>query len=238
MSNLPMVPTGPSPRDVAEMKRLRNIMEGGANVPAATGPINAHYSGGYAGTRQPLRESSQPIYSPTYGTTADDVNAMKKILERFHAAAGDEVINESAPVNAQNHHPMIQNNSTPVGGFSVLSVIKESTNGKVRNSYDVVDANRQTVIDYIHLVETATAIMKYLNKGMNVQSAKVQELLDLEETYNINRLETSKLKKHYTRSIELGERAAAEVFKNRHSVARANAMMAHDQIKSILESIR
>lgn len=236
MSNVPMIPSGPSQKDIAEMQRLRNIMNGTANVPAIQQPIQAQYSGGYAGTRQPIRESA-PAYTPTYGTTADDVNAMKQILERLNAVSGDdqEVLNEVAP---SSNTPALVENRTSSGGFKVAIMLKEGANGKEQKSYDVIDATRQPVIENLCLQEAATAIMKYLNKGLSLQSNKVQEILELEETFNSNRIETAKLKQRYNRSVELGESEAAEVFKKRHSVARANALMAQDQIKSILESIR
>jgi hypothetical protein len=71
-----------------------------------------------------------------------------------------------------------------------------------------------------------------------LESAKVQEVLELEETYNRNRIEAGIVRGRYTRCVELGESEAAQVFKTRHATVRATAMSAQDQIKSILASIR
>jgi len=119
----------------------------------------------------------------------------------------------------------------------VMATITES-NGKEVNRYNVVDSTRRDVVSNLVMKEAATAIMKMLNKGHALQSAKVQEVISLEEDFNRNRIETSKHKARYNRSMELGESAAATVFKDRFNAARAQALVAQDTIKSINESLR
>lgn len=241
MSNL--IPMGPSNADKAEMARLLQIMNGGnggGSVPAVQQPQQGQYSGGYAGTQRPLNESrshvAPPAYMPSTGASREDVDAMKNLLEKINALGGDE----AAPRQAQ---PLVEAShfsSAPVsqsGPFTVLVQIVES-NGKEVSRYNVVDASRQDVVGNLVVKEAATAIMKLMNKGQGLDSAKVQEVLELEEEFNRNRIETGKHKARYTRSVELGETAAANVFKDRFNVAKANALAAQDQIKSILESIR
>ena len=86
--------------------------------------------------------------------------------------------------------------------------------------------------------ESATALMKLLNRGESTASNKCREILDLEEEYNRNRIEMGRHKQRHARSTQLGETAAANVFRDRFNTAKANAMVAQDTIKSINESIR
>lgn len=241
MSNS-LIPMGPSNQDKAEMARLLQIMNGGngAGVPAVQNPQQAHYSGGYAGTQRPLNESvAPPAYMPSFGTSREEVDAMKDIMTKLNAINGDE-----RPAPRQQPQALVEAThfASPQpaghnGPFTVLVQIVES-NGKEVNRYNVVDASRQDVVTDLVIKESATAIMKLMNKGHASNSAKVQEVLDLEEEFNRNRIETGRHKQRYQRSMELGETAAANVFKDRFNTAKANALVAQDTIKSINESLR
>lgn len=235
-----LIPAGPSQRDIQEMARLRAIMNG-TNVPAVRDDtVNAHYAGGSAGTRRPLNESrapAAPVYAPSYGTSREEVDAMQNILNKLKVLEGND-----APAPAPQRQMISETSqfsTQPVGSgpFEVLAVIKES-NGKEVNRYSVVDANRRDVVGGLTLKESATAIMKLMNKGLAVESARVQEVINLEEDFNRNRLQTASHKQRYQRSMELGETAAAQVFKDRFNVAKANALAAQDEIKSIADSLR
>lgn len=246
MSNS-LIPMGPSNADKTEMARLLQIMNGGegsSNVPAVRdNTVNAHYSGGYAGTQRPLNESRQAPpaapYMPSYGTSRAEVDAMKNILEKLNHLSGDE-----APKAPRQTQQLVETNSfhqnVPTSGgapYEVLISLKES-NGKEFRSYNVVDCQRRDVVSDLKLQETASAIMKLLNKGLAFESTRVQEVIELEEEFTRYRKDTMSHKSRYTRSMELGESAAADVFKTRFNVAKANALAAQDQIKSILESLR
>jgi hypothetical protein len=236
---------GPSNADKAEMARLLKIMnggEGGGSVPAVQQPQQAHYSGGYAGTQRPLHESrapAAPAYMPSFGTSREEVDAMKNILNKLNALDGGE---SSAP--QRQPQALVESNhfhqNVPIAGgapYEVLISLRES-NGKEFRSYNVVDNQRRDLVSDLKLQESAQAIMKLMNKGLAFESSRVQEVVELEEEFSRYRKETVSHKSRYQRSMELGETAAAEVFKTRFNVAKANALAAQDQIKSILESIR
>lgn len=227
-SLVPMGPTGPNQRDIAEMARLRAIMEG-KSVPAIQDPIQAHYTGG----RAPLRENYiPPVYNGGGSPSREDVDAMKTLLEKLNHLSGEE------PKPAQLTERTTTAPLISSGSYEVIAMIKESSSGKESRAYNVVDGNRRDVVSDLLIKEAAQSIAKLMNKGLTLESSKVQEILELEEDYNRNRIEASKHKARFQRSSELGEAAAANVFKERFGVARANALAAQDQIKSILESIR
>jgi len=230
---------GPSNADKAEMSRLLQIMNGGAgtsNVPAVRDEtVHGQYSGGYAGTQRPLNESvAPPVYYPGGGTSREEVDAMKVLLEKMNALEGNEAPFARQALTETNQYAASSNSGSE---YQVLVTIQES-NGKEVNRYNVVDSNRRDVVPGLVIKEAATAIMKLMNKGNSLDSRKVQEVVELEETFNRNRIATSQNKARYTRSMELGETAAAKVFKERFATSRANALAAQDEIKSILESIR
>lgn len=234
-----LIPTGPNQRDIAEMARLRQIMNGGANVPAVQAPQQAHYAGGSAGTRRPMNESyaPPPVYVPGGAPSRADVDEMKTLLEKINTLAGDEVAPQQRTAITETSNYAAPAALTASGGYSVIATIKES-NGKEVNRYNVVDSNRRDVVPNLVMKEAATAIMKLMNKGHALDSTRVQEVVELEEDFNRNRMQTAQHKARYTRSMELGETAAAQVFKDRFSTARANALAAQDDIKSINDSIR
>jgi len=246
MSNS-IIPVGPSGQEKAEMARILQIMNGGdgvghSNVPAVQQPQQAHYSGGYAGTQRPLNESrsnvAPPAYMPSAGTSREEVDAMKNILSKLNELSGEErptPRQQLAETTSYAQAPLPA--PTGAGPFTVLVTIQES-NGKEVSRYNVVDAARQDVVSSLIVKESATAIMKLMNKGHNLGSVKVQEVLELEEDFNRNRIETGRHRARYQRSMELGETAAANVFKDRFNAAKANALVAQDTIKSINESLR
>lgn len=229
-----LIPMGPNQKDIAEMARLRSIMEGN-HVPAIREPVQAQYVNN--GTR-PLHESyvpPAPAYVPGGSPSREDVDAMKSLLEKINNLSSDDTVKKSPALMETKITPS-QSSESP--SYEVLISLKESSSGKEVRSYSVVDQNRRDVASNLSLRESAQSLMKLMNKGYDFESKRVQEVLELEEEYNRNKLDASRHKSRYNRSMELGETAAAGVFKERFGIARANALAAQDQIKSILESIR
>jgi hypothetical protein len=85
MSNLPVVPGVPSSAEVDAMKRAMQAVHG--NVPTVH-EHQAHYSGGSAGRQRIHENVAPPAYSPNYGTSAEDVQQMKNLLERLENING------------------------------------------------------------------------------------------------------------------------------------------------------
>lgn len=239
MSNLPTV--GASQQDIAAMTRLRQIMEGNANLPVQH-EVQAHYTGGSQGTRRPLNESHYSPPPPIGGAYAgrEEVDAMRNVLERFYAASGgNQNINETVEARTST----LEYATTPAvnhsaGGFEVRISLSEDSNGKETKNHLVVDSAGRVVVEGLNLVESAKAVMKLLNKGLAVNHARVTEVTELDEDYNRNRIIAGQSRSRYQRSVELNESAAAQVFKTKFETARASALAAQDQIKGILESIR
>lgn len=226
----------PSNAEKSEMARLMRIMSG--DTSATNESVQAQYTGGSAGSRRPLNEGyvPPPIYIPGGAPSRADVDAMKNLMEKISTLSDDGTPQATLTENTS-QAALPSPTTISKTGFSVISTIQES-GGREVNRFNVVDASRQDVLEGLVLKEAATAIMRLMNKGHALESAKVQEVVELEESFNRNRILTGQNKSRYSRSMELGEAAAAQVFKDRHAVSKANALAAQDEIKSILESIR
>jgi hypothetical protein len=244
MANVPMLP---SSQDISEMKRLRDIMNG--SVPAVRDNVlHGQYSGGST-QRQSMYERRAPVVAPPVipiGGIAgrEDVDAMRQILEKFHQAAGDtaEVLTEQAEFDVDIREA-IQTKKTPngaiIGKWEVRTSLEESSSGKTRKLYTVANpSTREAVIENLVILEAARAIVRYLNKGLSFDHKKIQEVVELEETFNRNRKDAARFKQRYERCQQLKEKEAGDVFASRYQRARAQALSAQDQICSILESIR
>jgi hypothetical protein len=244
MANVPMIP---SSQDISEMKRLREIMSG--NMPAVRDDvIRGNYSGGGSAprqnvsTRRPMVES----YMPPIGGVAgrEEVDAMRRVLERFKEAAGEtaEKLVEEASYNPQVREALqtrSTNTGAIIGKWEVKVSLEETANGKTRKLYSVMNpSSKKVVAENLVILEAAHAIVKYLNKGLTFESNKIQEVVELEETFNRNRIDAARFKQRYERCMQLKEKEAGDVFASRYQRARANALAAQDQICSILESIR
>lgn len=231
------------------MRRLKQIMDGGSNAPA-TQKQKIHegiHSGGQYRTAQ-----QQPAYNPSAymgGYAPADVNGMKETLERFYAAQGGK---ETYKAMESDRTPLTQHqlNETVVesrsvtrqvtgGSFEARTRLEEMSNGKTRKRYDVVDTGSRSFVfeDFVNQ-ETAQALAKLLNRGLNESDKRVREVLELEEEFTRCRSDAARFKKHYTRSIELGESEAGAVFAKKFKTAKAEALAAQESLKSINDSLR
>jgi hypothetical protein len=82
------------------------------------------------------------------------------------------------------------------------------------------------------------AIAKYLNKGEELESRKVQQVLDLDEEYIEAKSKALSIKENYSKAVQLNESESAAVFKKRHAAVRANALAIQEEMKTLLASIR
>jgi hypothetical protein len=246
MANVPMIP---NTQDISEMKRLRDIMSG--NSPTVRDDVlRGNYSGGGNGAprqnnagRRPITESYNTM--PIGGVAGrEDVDAMRQVLERFKQAAGDTVekLVEEASYNPEVREAL-QTRSTStgaiIGKWEVKVSLEETAKGKTRKLYSVINpSTKKVVAENLVILEAAHAMVKYLNKGLPFENNKIQEVVELEETFNRNRIDAARFKQRYERCMQLKETEAGDVFASRYQRARALALAAQDQICSILESIR
>lgn len=234
---------GPSSQDITAMQRLIDVMNGNAG--------GYHAQGGPATPSAPVQRSPQPANAPVMlpppGPTGADTEAMRKVLESFYSAAGDAVDTLTESAANTFHHPHLQEametrlteTGVAIGRWEVRVRVEENAQGRQRKLYDVINpSTHEVVAEKLVVYEAAHAIVRFLNKGLNSNHSKVQEVLELEETFHRTRSEAARFKQRFDRCVQLGEKEAADVFEARYQTARAHALVASDQIKSILDSIR
>lgn len=223
------VPGSVSQKEVSDMKRFLDLLQEGTDA----GPV--------AGTVEPTYNQSYTREAPSLSENAND---MKRILESFYRAGGEVVedLRETAKKDPTLREAM-STKETPtgavIGGWEVRVRLTETKSKKQLKEYDIIDPTRQYVMfERLSLYEAAHAMVRYLNKGLDPEHQKIQEIADLEETYRRNRQDAAQFKRRFERCVELDEMAAADVFEARYQKARAQAIAASDQIKSILDNIR
>jgi hypothetical protein len=155
---------------------------------------------------------------PSYGTSAEDVQQMKNLLERLEQINGGEAIKEAIGGS----------------GYEAISVLSE-TGSKLSV---VAKGTRNAAVADLALNESAIAIAKLLNSGETLESSKVQQVLDLDEEYAQAKTKAVTIKENYSRAVKLNESESATVFKKRHAAVRANALAIQEELKALLTSIR
>lgn len=184
--------------------------------------------------------SSKP--SESFTTSVNEKQDMKNILSKFYEASGQATnsIIEDAKYDSTLREALITH-KTPdgvvIGSWEVRAKLSESESGK--KFYDVVNPDTSEVLfNNLVIFEAAHAIVRYLNKGLKPNHQKIEEIADLEEVFRRNRQDAAIFKKRYNRCIELKEAEAATVFNARYQKAKAQAIVANDQITTILQNIR
>lgn len=226
MSNMPMLPSGPSRQDVDSMRKFKEIMEGktiheGVKVGGQTSRVN--------------NTSTQSPYMPYHNHQAD-VQNMKSILEKFYESQGNSIKENVRETVKPLYESQNISQRTPDSHYEVRTRLTENSKGKEIKTYDVV-CERQIISEGHILKEAAKSISIFMNRGHDINSSRINEILDLESDYKRNRIEAGKIKKHYDRCVELGESEAAAIFSKKFHSAKANFVSAKESLESIYESL-
>lgn len=169
--------------------------------------------------------------APPVALATGDVNEMKDILQRFHAAAGN-VVNEAAY-----DRPLRQSLATErtthgarVGNWEI--VITE--NGK-RKLYDVVHGSTgERIAAELLLYEAARGLAQHLNDGGRINSAEIIDLLKTEQDY-AGAIHDMRLYKHHLTKTPNSPRTA--IYEDRYGEAKRRAIQARGKVEKLSESL-
>lgn len=152
----------------------------------------------------------------------------------------DQVVNNTVTKNYQefSNHPVKTNEGVRMGKYTVAVGVMESVGKNTKKIFNIMNERKEIIFENLFVGEAADSIVKFLNKGIPLNSQKIVEVLDLEETYVRNRQDTIRFKKLYEKSLSEKDRVSCDIYNSRYQVARANAICALEHIKSINESIR
>lgn len=159
------------------------------------------------------------------------VAEMKSILERFYLAT-DQIITETAFDTPLRESFMTEPtpNGVRIGNWEIMV----HTSGK-RKYYDVVRAgtHERLAVD-LTLYEAAQGLVRHLNDGGRINSAKVLQLLDAEQRYS-GAVNDMILFRHRLTKSPNGPRAA--IHEARYGAAHRTALSAKTQVCKLAESL-
>ena len=186
------------------------------------------------------------IQSPSGSVCSNDEYVfMKKILDKFRTAteSATQTIMEDSKIDPKIRESL-QTKILPndqgsiVGSWEIKTSILE-TLGTDKKYYTVTNTyTREVIAKELSLYESALCLVKLLNNGVKVSSVSLNEVRQLDEQYNRNRLDAMRFSKLFKRSMGLKQEDAASIFNSRYQTARANALVAKEQISSIRDSVR
>lgn len=223
----------------AELKKLArehgiDIEERDLYAPPAIGTIPTAAGG------------TSPSINPAAGMIgpgSEDVKGMKKVLEAFYRAGG-EVAEDIAtkatvdPIYEEYLAVAPERNAIRVGKKYEIRVREIESIGGDKKVYDIVEIkNNETLTSDLFLYEAAYAIVKYLNKGENILSAKIREIAALEQCYANLRQDAGLFKKRIREAIQTKNETKIALFEDRFDKAKNDALQIKSKIRKITEQI-
>lgn len=213
----------PSPKDVSEMARLMAILEGRA-PPASPAAVPVVRNG------RPVAPRAPEVYAPPTPGTADaaSVDAMRNLLERFHAAtdgAARTAVIEGKRDPLLREAMMMEETSAGlrIGEWDV--VVRENGGRKL---FDVVKDGDRIAAD-LTLYEAALGIVRALNAGKFINGTEVRSILMDEQDYAQSLHDAILFKKRLTESRDSSKR---DIHEARYGEARRRAIQARERIKA------
>jgi hypothetical protein len=163
--------------------------------------------------------------APARATSSPEIDAMRQILERFHAAeTATPVINESAE-----YREALAIAPTPTGTkIGAWEIIKEAGSP---NTYDVVHSlSRAPIASNLYLYDAALGLVRHLNEGVSITDHRIKDLLTLEENYARNRDDAVSYKQRAKKHRENDDVKRAAIAEDRFDEATRQAIDARDRI--------
>ena len=165
-------------------------------------------------------------YNPT--SNAPDVNAMKKILERFHGDAVYTIEKAHRNSNTRNDiEKMVLNESNVDKEWHVI--LEESTD---KSTYKVVNSNsKRSFYDDLYLQQSAKRLAEFLNEGYSLNSKKVNEVLYYDGLYKKHYNEAMHSKYLYNKAKRLNESKKMNILLDKFENSRHKALEAKKKLK-------
>lgn len=172
--------------------------------------------------------------------SVQDINAMKKVLEAF-SNAGTSVLNEASNSSDMEINNLMQTSLTgkvKIGNIFEIRVREiESLRGN-KKVFDIYNAaTNECISDDLFLYEAAYAIVKYLNKGHNLLSSEIRNVVRLEQEYANLRTDAGIFKVRLTESLKKNDKKRAMLFETRFQDTKDKALATKAEIIRIAETL-
>ena len=161
--------------------------------------------------------SNSSADNPHVAVSDPSVNAMKTILEKFHAVAGDLITDQT---NDKELREALLTESIKDGVRVGIWEIHSHYSGK-RRLYDVVRADGDVLARDLMLYEAARRLVRILNEGGHINCREAVELLRTEQDY-ASAVHDMVLFRHQLTKYPKSPRAP--IFEARYSDAKQRAL--------------
>lgn len=233
----------PTPQEVAEIKRLQDILEGKRPEPTELTYIDD------TGSSNP-----DGIFLSKSPTRADH-DAMAKILSRFSETTGitkfktvdNGVTNvvsnlvETAQVDRELREALITqkvDNAVKIGAWKIKKQLRENVIGKDETIYRVSNVNTNQVIKASFLVlESARTVVKLLNQGAEASHPTIRKIAELELTYRKQRQKALEERRSWHRANKSKDEFKQDLYEAKFDAAKSKALLTRELIKNIYNTL-
>jgi hypothetical protein len=172
--------------------------------------------------------ASSSVTAAGYDAGSDEAKkaAMGNIMKKFREAT--ENVRETAQTDDALMEAFCTERTNTGVRISEWEIVITENDGRSGKFYHVVRDDINLATD-LRLYEAALLLTQELNRGASITSEKVREILRLEEEFAKNLEDASR----YARVIRSSSGQKKHIAEARYSDARAKAISAKDQIKSI-----
>lgn len=175
------------------------------------------------------------------GVSPEEVNAMSRVLESLNSVGESTVSNvvkeaKREPLMEEYVSASLTGDTIKRKNFEIRVREIESFKGN-KKVYDIIESStREVIADDLFLYEAANSIVKYLNKGHNLLSPEVREVIGLEQKYADFRTDAGIFRKRYSEAVRRNP-GKADLYETRFNSARDKALETKKKLKKISESI-
>lgn len=217
-----------TPEEINEMDRLRRIMEGDLNASKESSPLKG-------GTTAPV----DPLISGP-GVTAEDIAAMGEILKKMNNAIMAPLVEEASQDSELRSALVTEavDNGFKIGSWTVQKIVQEGVTGKDEVFYKVYGEKTGEFFQKpFKLHEAATAVVKLMNHGHDINSSQVEELLKLDQEYQRLRLKALEEKARWRRVQGTDMEWKQDVYEAKFDAAKSRALYIKERVKNMLLKI-
>ena len=215
--------SGLTPEDIAEMKRIKNLLNG-VSDDAEPAPYQK---------KQYIEESNTQHRPSSSSLAGDDMDEIR----RFVMAVNDfmpEVIEESND-NSDFREAIItervDSNTIQVGAWKVEKILLES-GGKQEPHYQISNVVTKQRIDPVFVYEAAQAILKRLNQGHNLQDKEIDAIVELDSDYQRLRSKALEEKAIWQRAKKANLEWKQQLYENKFNSSQYQALYIKERIKN------
>jgi hypothetical protein len=203
---------------------MQNLLDKLNGEAASTAPVKL--------TEQRRKSAPVELAGPG-GVTESDIQAMSQVLSRLDGLA-TELVNDPEPVQEFSQALAESRNKLGVKvGKWQIAQHEDAARLAGKQYFSIYHSEtNQVIANDISLYETALRVARLLNSGEYVNSVKVRELFEQDDSYTSHKIDAHRF---YIRSRKSTSREQKELYENRMQASKDRAQMLRAQLKKNLD---